>query len=268
MKLTINIRNAFILIVIISLPKIGQAQSPREFERTAKKLMSRIDDLFCCEHANDSLLEIANGNLYEFLDTTLSKIPQSISMKMHIEGLWVATSADHKLRSWAWNTYMGGSMPQISELVEFETPKGIQVVDPFANVEGGNDGTWIYKIRTVHTKSGHTCYLVISGSQGDGRHVGEQVDTYEIQGTKLNMNVPIFQTKKGLLSEISYSSDPTISNVHNQFKFSADGRTFLVPLGYLKDKENYSVRLTKKSLRYVFDGEHFVYQGVTRSVKE
>src|ERR1700733_3151519 len=240
----LNILIGLILISNLYIP--ARAQSPREFERHVKKLMSRIDDLSCCQHDNDSLLEIANGDLEEFLETTLPKIPQSISMKMHVDGIWNPTSTDHKLRSWAWDTYLGGTMPQITQLVEYETPKGIQVIDPYANMEGGNDGTWIYKIHTVHTKSGHTCYLLISGSQGDGRHVGEQVNVYEIQGTKLNMKVPLFQTKKGLLSEISYSSDPTISHVRNQFKFSADGRTFLVPLGFLKYKETYSVKLTKK----------------------
>ncbi len=161
---------------------------------------------------------------------------------------------------------MGGTMPDIKILIEYQAPDGIKVIDPFAGMEGGNAGTWISKIREIHSTSGHTYYLIISGAVGDGRHVGEVADAYEIQGNNLNTKVPLFKTKKESLSEISYSSSRETQD-RNRFKLSKDGRTFLVPLAIYKtkaDKEQYFATLTRKSLKYEFDGEHFVYHGVTK----
>ncbi len=264
--------NIFIVLLpIIFVCKPAHSQSPREFEHHLKKLMSQIDDLSCCPNDDDdSALSEASSKFNDYLFATLPKIPESLTMKMHVGGLWIATSSDHKIRSWAWDTHTGGSMPEIGELIEFSTSKGIQVIDPNVHNEGNQD-SWIDTILTVHTQSSRTYYLPISGWQGDGMHVGEQVNAYEIKDTTLNTEVPLFRTKKGnLTNSISYYSDRESAN-RNRFRLSPDGSTFFVPVARFlskHDRERGYASLTSKSLRYEFDGEHFVYRGVTRAVKQ
>ena len=268
-------RNVFFIVIaalgcnLIYSP--SHSQTPRQFKRHVEALLDNIDKAECAyRNSNDdsafSILDRANASLADYLLTTLPAMPQSLTMKFHDDRMWVTTSPDRKIRSWAWNTWTGGSMPQIDELVEYKSSNGIQVVNPFEDREGGND-TWINEIKSVSTNTGHTYYLVISGWVGDGMHHGEQANIYEIENNTLNTKVPLFQTKKGILNEISYYSASESDHI-NRFKLSPDGRTFLVPLAYYKskaDKENDNVTLTRKSLKYEFDGEHFVYRGVTKN---
>ncbi|GEM_PF-5298889 len=263
----------FIVIAMFGctlLPALSHAQTPRQCKRHVEALLDSIDRAACAYRNSDdedsafSRLQDANTALYDYLSSVLPKMP--LTMKFHDDRLWIATSADKNIRTWAWNTYEGGSEPQIYQLVEFQSASGIQVVNPYQDQDGGND-SWITEIKMVHTGSGHTYYLAIADWVGDGMHVGEQVDAYEISGTNLNTQVPLFQTAQGTLSEILYRAEPRSTlRVGNHFKLSPDGRTFFVPLTLFKneqDKADDRVTMTRRSLKYEFDGEHFVYRGVT-----
>jgi hypothetical protein len=259
--------NGHLAPVVARLDKETFPHTLKEFDRDVSNALCDIDKYWELtrtgynESINDSL-ELANAYLEMYLEKNLAKIPITLTARIPESlGINVVTSSDRKLRFWSWDTHMGGSMPQIQELAEYVTQNGVEIIDPQVRNDPNQD-SWIDKIRTVHTNSGQTIYLAISGWQGDGMHVGEQVNAYAIKDSKLT-DIPFFKAKKGLLSSISYYS---ATGRRNRFKFHDDGKTFLVPLARYASaeaKKNDEVTMTSRSLRYEFDGNYYVYRGVS-----
>ncbi len=238
--------------------RLDQETTPRDIKMFERDVCNAMNDINKYQRGNDDSLEFANAYLEKYLEKYLARIPQTLTAEIPKSiGISVVTSPDHRLRFWSWNTYMGGSMPQIQEFAEYKSQNRIEVVDPSVRNDGNQD-SWIEKISAIQTKSGQTVYLAISGWQGDGMHVGEQINAYAIKGLKLT-DIPFFKTKHGMLNSISYYSH---NGVKNRFKFRNEDKTFLVPLA-LDIKGNDDVTMTSRSLRYAFNGNCYVYRGVS-----
>jgi hypothetical protein len=259
--------NGHLASVVARLDKQTPPHTLKEFEDDVCDALCDIDRYSVLSRAKydegiQDSLELANAYLEMYLEKNLARIPHTLSARISENvGINVVTSSDRKLRFWSWDTQMGGSMPQIDELAEYSAQNGIKIIDPHVRNDPNQD-SWVDKIRIMHTNSGQTVYLAISGWQGDGMHVGEQVNAYAIKDSELT-SIPLFKTKKGVLSSISYYS---ARGRRNHFKFRDHGRTFLVPLARYAGataKKNDEVTMTSRSLRYEFDGNHYLYQGMS-----
>src|ERR1043165_1244947 len=141
-----DMRNRSVQIFFLSiallgiLQQIAFSQSVSQFELALKKYFETIDTFV---HQDSDSLRIANRNLSDYLKRTLPKIPELliITPKLPVDHtysdrngnwipkMWLATSADTNIRIWTWDTWLGGSMPALTNIIEFRTKNGIQVID-------------------------------------------------------------------------------------------------------------------------------------------
>jgi hypothetical protein len=159
---------------------------------------------------------------------------------------------------------MGGSMPTYWKVFEFATPSGIKAIDgcPDEGPADLCDGTFdtIYSIKSIN---GNIYYLGLEIWIADGQNSGQTLKAFAVEGYELNTNLKLFQTRSGLVSEIELPFPEGVNNGTYKQPFHTinirdDGRTLLVPLLTAEYK------ITSKYLRYEFDGEHFVYKGISK----
>jgi hypothetical protein len=259
------------LLILLCISVVGSAQTMNDIKARLDTSYSRIWELYRGDY--DSLLN-ENIRLKDYLITTLPKVSESLTTyfpRNHFAGAMdVTSSPDNKFREWSWSTMMGGTMPVIWRVFQYQTSKGIKVNCPvFFNAEGspeGEEGFPNYSFDTIFSivgKNGVTYYMPVEGWKGDSRSAGRTLKTFVVKDTILEFGVKLFKTKNGLVDKIPlrYDSDDealTWDYVQDRsFKFINKGKTLLVPL--LSGNDNNELPL--KYLRYDFDGEYFVYKG-------
>ncbi len=203
----------------------------------------------------DSLKE-ANELLRWYLVKNLPRTPGALTDTAYSkDGLAIVTAPDGKLREWHWNNWTGGTMPEYDQLIEYQSPSGIRIVDQNSvSPEDNQHNSWYDTIFEVHKANGKPVYLPVEAFQEWSTMGGEFISAFEIGDSSLIYDSSFFQTKKGRVSTIgieTHSIDSDIVVVPN-------GPTLFVPV---VNKEYY---ITTKRLRYEFDGDHFVYQGISK----
>jgi hypothetical protein len=179
----------------------------------------------------------------------------------------VKRSEDGKLRILSWDTNTGGTLHNYCSMAQFQSPDGkagyalLQApLGDDVNVEVPIFGK-ISKIDTVLTNSKETVYLVWSSGRVATRRFAESVTAIALKNGRIVV-VPFFKTKRELLTQISFTAAPSISNDQlfsevPDFQFSKEnGQILLVPI--ISDDYDFS----GKYLKYVFDGKYFTYKGI------
>jgi hypothetical protein len=188
---------------IVHVPDTS-AQSVSSLTKKIDAMISHINELE--SNSRDGSVDAlgkATDKLVRYLEKTLPRIPASLSAPVTLENGWVATSADHTMRIWSWNTLLGGSMPAMENVVEFKTLHGIEVAE--INTAGDWPGNaWFDTIFTVNMADGRTCYLPRAIWKGDGRHSGRSLQTVMIADTGLRTNIDLFPPSQ---DEAKYSSE-------------------------------------------------------------
>jgi hypothetical protein len=266
-----SVRVKFVLAFCVLLTVNVRAQSMRQIHEkidSAEALSIRINQAGWSGDGVsylDSLVAVDN-ELTEYLFLNLPKIPNSLSSNFEeIPGVWVTSSPDHKMRAWSWDTQEGGTRPVMECLIEYQTSRGIQVVigyDTAGEASYGGNNSLIDTIYTIRSRGGKTYYLPRRLSQGSSILFAQEIDAYTIEDIALNMAVPLFQTAKKLLRsiEIGYY-DMYSGDKHHFIELLADGKTLSIPV--VRETKKYpDGGVTSKTIRYVFDGEHFVYKGI------
>ncbi len=273
-----SVRLKFVLTFCVLLTVNGRAQSMREIHEKIDSAMARIGRFYDVTSTRDGVdyydsLETVSGELTEYLVSILPKTPESLSANFEeIPFVWVASSPDHKMRAWSWDTWTGGTMPEMRCLIEYQTPKGIKVFIDFDTTEygseGGNNG-WIDTFYSVRSRGDRTYYLPRKMSKGSTVLTGQDICAYAIDDTTLNREVQLFQTPKQLLNTIGFAYD-MFSNYDEKaqrqrhfIELLADGKTLSIPV--VRETKKYpDGAVTSKTIRYVFDGVHFVYKGIVK----
>jgi hypothetical protein len=203
-------------------------------------------------------------NLSEYLEiylrSYLPRFAESVSADVPVDlGVTVVTSPDKKLREWSWDSYTGGSCPNIYELVEYATPKGTSTFDlmdipPEQDLHNHAYDT----IFTVVRSDGKTIYLPLQWWKADGMNSGQTLSAWIIEDTSLK-RVKLFRTKKSDLSEITYQWPVQDENdAQERVGITVEGDRLWVPLLDKRDKP------TDKSILYTFDSTHFVFTGTVK----
>ena len=214
--------------------------------------------------------EQAHLRLKGYLIKTLPEIPNSLSAPIgRTGGVWVAAAPDGKMRSWAWDTDLGGTMPVIYLILEYLTPKGIRVVDMTDTSEGAGNCGWYDTIYHIISDSKQSFYLPRMRLKASTCLTGAEISAYSIEDTGLRTDVRIFKTPKKLLSSIDYeynyfsNYDDSTGTERHQLELRDDGKLLTIPV-VKNSGDPCGGEMTSKSLRYEFDGEHFVYKGISK----
>ena len=269
--------------LFLQLPNIGASQTLAEFENHVRHSLHKIQAMFDSTRGqtffdsskgkmvyrmpkgnyNDSLWN-DNAELKKYLLETLPRIPESLTVHIPNDEQYTwfhaATSPDKKFREWSWNTLTGGSRPIIWALYQYKTLNGIKVFDPVDTINegGGLTCSRCDTIYTIRAKNGTTCYLPIEISKMDSHSWGEGISALRINDT-LEMNVPLFQDSTGFISGLSWRNDdagPPDNETPYRIIVSQNGRTILIP--YFAEDNKWKQKI------YKFDGEHFIYKGITK----
>ncbi|HET9137109.1 MAG TPA: hypothetical protein VFO76_10760 [Candidatus Kapabacteria bacterium] len=207
----------FISVILVKLLCFteAKAQTVSEFETTIKHFLAKIESIHNSpesENKYDSLLA-ENSLLKDYLIETLPKIPNSTSLTFgdmffpsYSFGVWIRTSPDKKIRQWAWDTRMGGTMPNIGMVLEFETPNGIKAVN--ANDSESINDFWIDSFYILKKPNGQIIYLLVENWKADSRTSGQRVIALSIIDTSISLNLPIFENDEHtLIDDISFGFD-------------------------------------------------------------
>lgn len=231
--------------------KLGQYYNQvREFRTQPKKSLRYAD----------SLAQVSEL-MKRYLMKTLPKL--AVSLDAHItvpENIWVVTSADKKLRSWAWDTKTGNSKPKIMMLLEYATATGPKIVDARQTGVEEYAPDWYDTIYTVTGADGKTYYLPFVNSQYTTDDVAQRIDAFAIEGIKLNKSIALFQKEKrpmhsvGIKYNYFKNYSKTLDRERYKIKFSKDLKTLTVPV-LIGDSTTAAVD------SYVFDGAHYVLAG-------
>ncbi|MBA3829990.1 MAG: hypothetical protein H0X33_13700 [Taibaiella sp.] len=211
---------------------------------------------------DSSISNDANYNLMIYLDDVCKREPNTLNEKFQklIKRGVVSTSNDHKFRIYSWDNQRGGTMRCYNSILQYRIGKltrtKILYIDTGEASERGIGADYNI-IHTITTNTNRTIYLV----ERDGIYMSSYgsvgIKAFEITAMGINDSVKIFKTSKAFLNNIdcSYYYSDTIPN---KLYLSKDKKTVYIPL------TNANEQLTGKHLLYKFDGEKFVYSGVSK----
>ncbi|MBD1387485.1 hypothetical protein IDJ75_19530 [Mucilaginibacter rigui] len=205
--------------------------------------------------ASDSL-ETANDVFDSKIKGYAIKYPSTIAepftslKKAHLD---IFTSDDGLFRIYSWETWMGGTMRDFSNLMQY---KNGQVTK--ATLLTSNQDNYIPFYSNLYTfkTGGKTYYLGIYNTIYSTKDVGTGIRIFSIENGNLNSDTKIIKTQSGLKSKIYYSYDffsvvdiafelrPTIT-------FDAATKTIKIPLIGSEGK------VTTKFITYKFNGQYF-----------
>lgn len=256
------------LLLFLLLGEVVIGQPLTDFEAGVKTFLEKIENNI---HGDRDSLEAANHNFSLYLKNILPIIPGSLSplFRSPNQQLWTASSADQQMRIWSWNTYTGGSMPAITNLIEFKTARGIQTVDLQEDLGWGpKEGGWNHEFDTIFmTQSNSKKYYLAKGRWRASRQdVGSEVVAFEITDT-LNTDVRIFKIKRSvIITESDTLPQSCISISGNDCpppKITMNSKATILKLQHIGDSKKGDV-LTSKWDVYQFDGKYFVYKGLSK----
>jgi hypothetical protein len=243
-------------------PGSAKAQTLQAFRNHVIKALAEVDRIYDSTRSDqphdknvnydDSLFSV-NQHLKAYLTGTLPRIPIALTNPdPSIEGLNSVASSDHYLRVWSWDTRMGGSWPTIYSLVEFRTDGGIRtkVIK----------GRWYDTIFSIVANNQLRYYVPFLKSKYSTSDVGQSVFAWRLTPKSLETRVKLFRDSslKSTL-DIGY-------NYFRNYSYTGDERrkielhvdTLLIPV--VDDNDS----LIDKNSTYIFDGEHFVYKGISK----
>jgi hypothetical protein len=241
------------------IKRLNAAKPPhsfREFKKDVEVLAANITGFI---NYNDSL-EDADNYLRFYLDKYLPNFPESLQDTGKFDGIWITGSNDEKIRIWGWDTRLGGSMPNLYNIIEYRTSKGISIYDEEENAHEGDLGNeWYNSISAVTRDDGTTFYIFVSTGKGDSRTWGQAVSALVIKDTSLEYQ-KLFLKDKDTTESLDYQGpDPMIYHNSEHIKIEDNGRRILIPVLGPNDDP------TPDFDRYEFDGKY--YKLVGRSQK-
>lgn len=256
------------MLLLLAFTRPSSAQSLQSLESTLARSFDRINECYrlgrqfrvdpekSAAYA-DSLRE-ASEDLRRYLLQALPLIPESIDAPIATpENLWLTTSADTKLRTWAWDTKTGGEQPQIVMLFEYRTASGVKVVDLRPTGATGYAPDWYDTIYTVTTRQGETYYIPFVNSQFTASKVAQRLDAYTISEGLLRKGARLFQTTGGPAHSIELRYDyfknysEKLGRERFKIKFSNTMQTLSVPVA-IGDS------LTSSNRLFEFDGNRYI----------
>lgn len=236
------------------------AQSPQAIEVDLLKSFKKIDYWGQKQrdgqvNAGDSLEkanEVFGNKLKHYTDAYPFTISQSFNSLRKLR-LDIFTSADGLFRIYSWETWMGGTMRDFANVLQYQT--GQKTISTLLT-SGQDNYIPFYSNLYTFKAAGKTYYLGIYGTIYSTKNAGTGIRIFDIENGKLNDDVKLIKTLSGLKSKIYYDYDfgsvvripygsrPTIT-------FDAASQTIRIPLVDANEQ------VTKKFITYKFNGQYF-----------
>lgn len=205
--------------------------------------------------ADDSLIK-ANSTFEKKLKTYTQQYPATINepfASLKNERLDIFTSADGLFRIYSWDTWLGGTMHDFANMLQYKIGQKTQSI-----LWTSKEGNYVPFFNNLYTfkNGGKTYYLGIYGRIYSSKDAGRGIQIFAIENGKLNEDVKLIKTQSGMRSKINYTYDffsvvdiafekrPTIT-------FDAVTKTISIPLVALNGK------VTSKFITYKFNGQYF-----------
>lgn len=173
------------------------------------------------------------------------------------EGLDVFTSSDGLFRIYSWETWLGGTMRDFANILQYKNGSKTQSIYLHSSAWSDNE-PYIPFYSNLYTFNVNqkTYYLGVYGCIYSSKDAGTGIQIFDIENGKLNEDVKIIKTASGMHSKIYYDFDffsvvDIPFNKRPTIYFDAATQTIHVPL--VADKG----RVTKKFIIYKFTGKYF-----------
>lgn len=215
---------------------------------------------------SDSLVQ-PNMSLMKYARKALLQ-PQTISAPFPYatdKGLMVTSSEDGKLRFYAWDTWIGGSMHVFNALMQYMSGDSVKlkVLNDIATfMARPNPGSYCTDIKTMYTRDKKTVYLVTDCSIASDNDRAYGIRAYEIENGTINA-VPFFRQGKLTTTSLNYAFNSvpgtdTIPHEYNMVHMSDDKSKLYVPI------VNNNGVLSDYFAEFRFDGDYFILKRKTK----
>lgn len=241
------------------------AQSPATVER---EIVGHLDAITKYGSYGDSYDEAKLTKHNELLKNTLIRNGKRSEILHYafpkLDGkMFVATSADGKLRVYSWDLETGGTMHDFESVYQYRGKSG-KVYTWTETRDDESAGTFCTQIFDVPSANG-TIYLTNSTFIGSTSLAGQSIDVVRIDGEKLDTKAKLIRTGSGLKNSISFGYDffSVVDHPERPVKlvyFNAAKKEFRFPV-VIEDDKTPQGRVTNKFITYRFNGKYFVRAG-------
>ncbi|BAU53330.1 hypothetical protein [Mucilaginibacter gotjawali] len=251
-----------LLCLLLFIPFITFAQTPKTIETDLVSAFNRIDYWYGKQGdttsdilaVSDSLAK-ANDIFGRKLQYYTSKYPFTISQKFSSFadiGLATIESADGQFRIYSWDTYMGGTMHDFANVIQY---KAGQKTNSILDTASAENEKYIYAYADLYNMSAnnHVYYLAVYYGVFSGKDKGKGIRIFSIENGKL-VDAKLIKTNSGFHDKLYYAYNPL--SVTNNIKdadihYDATQKTISLPIitgeGYV----------TNNRIIYKFTGQYF-----------
>lgn len=200
--------------------------------------------------------EPAYERFYEFLPNYLAQ-PDSVLCNFaqtKQAGVKIRQSDDKKIRTFSWDQETGGTLHEFDSLWQYQDQKG-----NWKLTEG--EGQNIIQVFTANLND-KTYYWLVEYGIAFGRLHGTSATLYQI---KDELEPAKLIKTSTLTHQIGYSFDPSseydlaFEKRNNHIRYDEKNKVLSFPV-IIQTKEYEYGKVTKKRIRYQFNGEYFVRQ--------
>jgi hypothetical protein len=253
-------KKLFILIIGIFIISDSFSQTPKVIEADLLQSFKKIDYWSqkkgdTTVNADDKLAE-ANDVFGKKLEEVTKKYPSTLSAPFNLlkkEHLDIFTSDDELFRIYSWETWMGGTMRDFANVIQYSTGQKTESI-----LLTSSEDTYVPFYSSLYTfKTGNkTYYLGVYGGIYSTKDVGSGIKVFAITNGKLDDNVKLIKTQTGLKNKIYYDYDflsvvDIAFNARPKITFDKASQTIHIPL------VNENGQVTHKYIVYKFTGQYF-----------
>jgi len=206
-------------------------------------------------NADDKLIE-ANDVFGKKLEDVTKKYPSTLSApfnSLRKEHLDIFTSDDGLFRIYSWETWMGGTMRDFANVIQYSIGQKTESI-----LLTSSEETYVPFYSNLYTfKTGNkTYYLGVYGGIYSTKDVGSGIKVFAITNGKLDDNVKLIKTQSGLKNKIYYDYDflsvvDIAFDARPKITFDKASQTIHIPL------VNGNGKVTRQYIIYKFTGQYF-----------
>jgi len=203
-------------------------------------------------------IEKLNNEFKDKMINYLSKFPLTLSfsfdsLKKYIS---IVTSEDGLFRIYSWNTFLGGTMEDFANIVQYKTDNNIQI--KFYHDSSGN-GNYISYYSEIYTliSNNKKYYLAIGFGKFSKKNLATTVKAFLIDKNELIDTIKIFKTNQNLENEIlieyDYFQNHDYFQRQSKVLIKYDDKKKILYIPYVEE----SGKIAKKKIKYIFNGKFF-----------
>ena len=251
-----------LVYLLFFIPCVTFCQTPKAIEADLVKSFKRIDYWYGKKGdttldiltATDSLAK-ANDVFGRKLQHYTSTYPFTINQKFPgfaNTDLTIEGSSDGQFRIYSWDTYMGGTMHDFANVIQY---KSGQKTNSILDTASGENEKYIYSYADLYNMSAnnHVYYLAPYYGIFSGKDRGEGIRIFLIENGKL-IDAKLIKTTSGLRSKVyyDYNSFSVTKNIKDaDIHYDPALKTISLPVVVGDGK------VTNKRIVYKFNGQYF-----------